>query len=193
MKLRAIRQEPLNMSKGGRAQKIADGMETLQQEGGALTMTFPKGLGWCIESVFVVHMKCYHSRQNNSSLLKVKTTRRLRPFFEDRSQWCSSAVAQVSDVSAAPTEWIEASITSSILECSLEENVQLEFGQAPAWSVTNLETAGAFDDICRPALGMIARMDHVGQRNIYSESASRGSLSTARQGDNAEREGYAYW
>ncbi|PTB46645.1 hypothetical protein M441DRAFT_126041 [Trichoderma asperellum CBS 433.97] len=67
--------------------------------------------------------------------------------------------------SALPHQYLEASITSSRLSSFFEENVQLESGNKAAWDIKQLESEGVFEDILRPAFGMITHMDHIGASN----------------------------
>jgi hypothetical protein len=67
--------------------------------------------------------------------------------------------------SALPHQYLEASITSSRLCPFFEENTQFECGDKTTWDVDHLERKGVFEDILRPAFGMITHMDHIGSSN----------------------------
>ncbi|KAL7901185.1 hypothetical protein HDV63DRAFT_190458 [Trichoderma sp. SZMC 28014] len=64
-----------------------------------------------------------------------------------------------------PHQYIEASITSSRLSSLFEQNVQLESGNKTAWDMDLLKGEGVFEDMFRPAFGMVARMDSIGASN----------------------------
>lgn len=67
--------------------------------------------------------------------------------------------------SALPHQYLEASITSSRLSSFFEENVQLESGNKATWDIDRLQGEGIFEDILRPAFGMITHMDQIGATN----------------------------
>lgn len=67
--------------------------------------------------------------------------------------------------SVLPHQYLEASITSSHLSSFFEENVQLESGNKATWDIDRLKGEGVFEDILRPAFGMITRMDQIGASN----------------------------
>ncbi|KAH6606426.1 hypothetical protein Trco_005579 [Trichoderma cornu-damae] len=66
--------------------------------------------------------------------------------------------------------YFEASITSSRLPRYFDENINFECGDKATWDVSRLESEGIFEDILRPAFGMITHMDPIGSSN----SAIRG-------------------
>jgi hypothetical protein len=74
--------------------------------------------------------------------------------------------------SALPHQYLEASITSSRLSSLFEENVQLETGHKTSWDVDFLKSEGIFEDIIRPAFGMVTHMDAIGASNNTMRYAS---------------------
>lgn len=64
-----------------------------------------------------------------------------------------------------PCLWYEASVSSGRAQQLFAENVDLEFGDRTCWDCEQLDREGVFEDICRPALGMITRMDAIGLLN----------------------------
>lgn len=67
--------------------------------------------------------------------------------------------------SALPQKYFEASLTSSRLRHHFNQNVNLEYGDKTTWNTDQLETENVFEDMLRPAFGMVSHMDHIGSSN----------------------------
>lgn len=67
--------------------------------------------------------------------------------------------------SALPQKYFEASLTSSRLRHHFNQNVNLEYGDKTTWNTDQLEAESVFEDMLRPAFGMISHMDHIGSSN----------------------------
>ncbi|RFU79520.1 hypothetical protein TARUN_2727 [Trichoderma arundinaceum] len=75
------------------------------------------------------------------------------------------ALSNSSQNSALPHQHLEASISSSRMQQYLNENVSFECGDKATWDMESLESEGIFEDILRPAFGMISHMDPIGSSN----------------------------
>ncbi|KAM0254451.1 hypothetical protein ACHAQJ_006791 [Trichoderma viride] len=122
-----------------------------------------------------------HPKQTDNSLLSItmthvleersspsQTNRGFREVGEERS----FVSPKSSSNSALPHQYVEASITSSRLRPFLEENIQFECGDKATWDVGYLESEGVFEDMLRPAFGMVTHMDHIGLSNNTMGGAS---------------------
>lgn len=148
-------------------------------------------LGIFVERIEIKYLVRYKAL-DASSLLDITMTRPIKKSAE--SGVTSSVFRGTSDFAAikrrsprgGPHQWIEASISSSILEGILGRNVRMGFAERSRWTSEELKAAGAFEDICRPGLDMISCMDGIGaandngrgpsgQTSVDGPSRSRGS------------------
>jgi len=70
----------------------------------------------------------------------------------------------------------------------------VDLGQSAKWTADVLKDEGVFEDICRPALGMIPRMDDIGLANDnglahMAGSRRRGGTSAPYNGQHK----YEFW
>lgn len=141
-----------------------------------IEVTADERLEATIDDLRVRHIARYGRGEGSGSALTVTMTKRLsvRQKREKRVTWA------IDDKSPKghPTSVFEASISSLRAEEAMASNQKQTIVERAPWTCESLEAAGAFADICQPALGMIGCMDGIGALN------DNGQTLTARESFN---------
>ncbi|KAL6908670.1 hypothetical protein GGI43DRAFT_393331 [Trichoderma evansii] len=149
----------------------------IADDNGDVTIEFSENTAFqaAVKSITMRQVARYrHQKKADSSLfsitMKYKLEESVSPVMCDRGQVKigerrNFVSPDGSSNSALPHQYLEASITSSRLSSFFEENVQLESGNKATWNVDHLQSQGVFEDILRPAFGMITHMDQIGASN----------------------------
>ncbi|KAL7819677.1 hypothetical protein V8C26DRAFT_24165 [Trichoderma gracile] len=124
-----------------------------------------------IENITMRQVAQYrHGKKRDSSVLTVTLTCQMEESSSiDKSRDAEKvrifACPKSSVNSALPHQHVVASVTSSRLSRYFDKNVKLEYGDKAEWDTDQLESENVFEDMLRPALGMVSHMDHVGSSN----------------------------
>lgn len=150
-----------------------------------------------IETISMRQVARYrHGKKRDSSVLTVTMTYPMEDSMStDERGIRIFARSKVSLNSALPNQYFEASITSSRLRHHFRKNVNLEYGDKATWDTDQLESEGVFEDILRPAFGMISHMDHIGSSNdtmrgITDQDAFHEALV---ESDVKKKKKWAFW
>ncbi|KAM4055050.1 hypothetical protein HRG_005859 [Hirsutella rhossiliensis] len=132
-------------------------------KGFAIETTIDERLGATVESISIRHAARYRQTQETGSILTVAMTKRLVPGekHEKRMKWRLGQKLY----EGVPCLWYEVSVSSGRARDLFAENVGMAFGDRTSWDCEQLDREGVFEDICRPALGMITQMDEIGLLN----------------------------
>jgi hypothetical protein len=93
-----------------------------------------------------------------------------------------------------PDEWFEAHLSSWRAEDIFRENAEMQFGQRASWAAGTLDNEGIFQDIYRPAWGMIPLMDNIGSAtdDAHAHAAGVNRDGRACPRGSGERK-FEYW
>lgn len=116
-----------------------------------------------VDSVSIRHVAQYRHKKAGGSMLSLTMIKRLVPAGrqEKRMKW--SVTRQ--HTKGAPYLFYKASVSSVRAEELFAENRAMKLGEETTWDCDKLEKEGVFEDICRPAFGMVTRMNHIGLLN----------------------------
>ncbi|QUC17841.1 uncharacterized protein UV8b_02082 [Ustilaginoidea virens] len=152
-------------------------------------------LGLKIKSVQIQRSARYSNYDFPDSVLSIATMTKLKPdsIKANRQRW--GGLEKKSSSGPCPDFWVEAFITSTKLEDVLKANIGLSTGERTSCDFTKLGQQGYYDSLSRPALKMIAQMDHIGQHNNNGISTnSRPSAFTVSVAESRQRNGdYCFW
>lgn len=152
-----------------------------------------------IKNACIIHLARYPSRAQNGRQLVITMT---RPFSKQRLEKGKKNVVFKCDINPSnerPThagslsEWYEASVRSVVADEAFTENKTLEHGEIAQWTCEQLEEAGAFEDLCRPGLAMIPKMDNIGSSNDIGYSSGLTGRSKSGNTTYSECYGNGFW
>lgn len=157
--------------------------------------------GAVIDSVRIRQSAEYRNKKTGGSMLTVnmfRTVRKSLDFYKnDKTAFRGICNLSNPDLDVeSPSLWFEASISSVRAKELFTENIRLPFGDSTSWGCEHLEADGVFEDICRPALGMITRMDGIGSANnngqgLQIQNTNCTTLPQKKNRDTGET--YAFW
>ncbi|PHH88197.1 hypothetical protein CDD83_7856 [Cordyceps sp. RAO-2017] len=146
---------------------VASVSTTTSKDGGkpVIELTADERLKAKVDGISVRRVARYRQEGASASVLSLTMTQRLarRETRGNRETWDTSRAARLNK--GVPGLWYEASVSSLRGREMLAENARLRIGEKASWDCDMLEAEGVIEDICRPALGMITQMDHIGQLN----------------------------
>ena len=88
--------------------------------------------------------------------------------------------------------WYEVSLSSSVAEEKLQQNVDLELGDVASWTPREMVEAGVFEDLSLVARDVVTRIDNVGYWNKGPRSGPSDGATTSPSPTNAEA-GPGFW
>ncbi|KAL7790977.1 hypothetical protein V8C37DRAFT_383033 [Trichoderma ceciliae] len=185
---------------------LVENMAVFVDGKGDMRIEFPDDIGLQadIENISMRQIARYHhGKEDGNSVLSITMTHVLEESVStvDTNQAIRGegkkrfACPKGSWNSAIPNQYLEASITSSRLLPYLQENIDFECGDKATWDTSHLESAGVFEDILRPALGMITHMDPIGSSNntmrgVNDQDAFHEALV---ESDAMKKKKYTFW
>ncbi|PTB64469.1 hypothetical protein BBK36DRAFT_6805 [Trichoderma citrinoviride] len=180
---------------------IVNQMDILADEKGKLRIQYPDyGRTREIESITMRQVARYrHGKKRDSSVLTVTMTYSMEESSStDKTRGAERlrvfACPKSSMNSALPHQHVVASITSSRLSRYLDKNVKLEYGDKAAWDADQLESENVFEDMLRPAFGMISHMDHIGSSNdTMRDTNDLDAIHDALVESDAKKKKWAFW
>ncbi|KAL7803736.1 hypothetical protein V8C44DRAFT_369438 [Trichoderma aethiopicum] len=182
-------------------ESIVNQMAILVDEKRGLRIQYPDyGRTREIESITMRQVAQYrHGKKRDSSVLTVTMT---FPMEESSSTDKARGEEKVrlfacpksSVNSALPHQHVVASVTSSRLGRYFDKNVTLEYGDKAAWDTDQLESENVFEDMLRPAFGMISHMDHVGASNdTMRDTNDLDAIHDALVESDAKKKKWVFW
>ncbi|KAL6895782.1 hypothetical protein HDV57DRAFT_521073 [Trichoderma longibrachiatum] len=182
-------------------ESIVNQMDILVDEKRGLRIQYPDyGRTREIESITMRQVARYrHGKKRDSSVLMVTMT---FPMEESSSTDKARGEEKVrlfacpksSVNSALPHQHVVASVTSSRLGRYFDKNVTLEYGDKAAWDTDQLESENVFEDMLRPAFGMISHMDHVGSSNdTMRDTNDLDAIHDALVESDAKKKKWVFW
>ncbi|CAM1506705.1 Fc.00g063460.m01.CDS01 [Cosmosporella sp. VM-42] len=124
-----------------------------------------------IAGINVRNVAKYKSEVGGSCLTitMTRSVKRHGAFWHNTSVYRGSTRAVTIPGEAAPTQWFEASVTSTRMEEVLMENIGLELGEMATWEPEELLKQDMVQEMVDPALRMITQMDAVGCTNDHGQ------------------------
>ncbi|KAL7936095.1 hypothetical protein V8C35DRAFT_278324 [Trichoderma chlorosporum] len=202
LKARATRSRALEpeYSLNSYVQSLIADMDIRVDDKGDVTIQYPDYNGTReVETIIMRRVARYHhGKKRDSSVLTVTMTYSLEESLSNGKKNVGAvrvfACPNTSMNSALPHKYFEASLTSSRLRRHFDHNVNLEYGDKTGWDTDQLESEGVFDDMLRPAFGMVSDMDHIGasnntMRGVTDEDAFHESLVEV----DVKKKKWAFW
>ncbi|KAL6868638.1 hypothetical protein J3F83DRAFT_707298 [Trichoderma novae-zelandiae] len=180
---------------------IVNQMDILVDEKTGLRIQYPDyGRAREIESIAMRQVARYrHGKKKDSSVLTITMTYSMEESLStDRARGAQGvrvfACPKSSLNSALPHQYVVASITSSRLSRHFSKNVDLEYGDKAAWDTDQLESDDVFEDMLRPAFGMISHMDHIGSSNdTMRDTNDLDAVHDALVESDGKKKKWAFW
>ncbi|KAL7960034.1 hypothetical protein V8C34DRAFT_322344 [Trichoderma compactum] len=173
MKARAVRSRALEPEYALECyvKSLVDEMDILVDHKGDVTIQYPDYNGTReLEAITMRRVARYrHGKKKDHSVLTVKMGYSMEESLSSGRRGAGAvrvfACPKASLNSALPQKYFEASLTSSRLRHHFDQNVNLEYGDKTTWNTDQLEAENVFEDMLRPAFGMVSHMDHIGSSN----------------------------
>ncbi|KAL7802867.1 hypothetical protein V8C43DRAFT_322874 [Trichoderma afarasin] len=173
MKARGVRSRALEPEYALKCyvESLIDEMEILANDKGDVTIQYPDYNGTReLEAVTMRRVARYcHGKKKDHSVLTITMSYSMEESLSSGRRGAGAvrvfACPKTSLNSALPQKYFEASLTSSRLRHHFNQNVNLEYGDKTTWNTDQLEAESVFEDMLRPAFGMISHMDHIGSSN----------------------------
>ncbi|KAK1240828.1 hypothetical protein MKX07_006261 [Trichoderma sp. CBMAI-0711] len=180
---------------------IVNQMAILVDEKRGLRIQYPDyGRTREIESITMRQVAKYrHGKKRDSSVLTVTLTCPMEESSStDKSRDAEAvrvfACPKSSVNSALPHQHVVASVTSSRLSRYFDKNVKLEYGDKAAWDTNQLESENVYEDMLRPAFGMISHMDNVGSSNdTMRDTNDLDAIHDALVESDAKKKKWVFW
>ncbi|KAF3075483.1 hypothetical protein CFAM422_002370 [Trichoderma lentiforme] len=173
MKARGVRSRALEPEYALKCyvESLIDEMDILADDKGDVTIQYPDYNGTReLEAITMRRVARYcHGKKKDHSALTVTMSYSMEESLSSGRRGAGAvrvfACPKTSLNSALPQKYFEASLTSSRLRHHFNQNVNLEYGDKTTWNTDQLEAESVFEDMLRPAFGMISHMDHIGSSN----------------------------
>ncbi|PNP53966.1 hypothetical protein THARTR1_05653 [Trichoderma harzianum] len=173
MKARAVRSRALEPEYALKCyvESLINEMDILVDHKGDVTIQYPDYNGTReLEAITMRRVARYrHGKKKDHSVLTVTMSYSMEESLSSGRRGAGAvrvfACPKTSLNSALPHKYFEASLTSSRLRHHFDQNVNLEYGDKTMWNTDQLEAEGVFEDMLRPAFGMVSHMDHIGSSN----------------------------
>ncbi|UKZ77606.1 hypothetical protein TrVFT333_005330 [Trichoderma virens FT-333] len=202
MKARAVRSQALEPEYPLKCyiESLIEEMDILVDHRGDVTIKYPDYNGTReLEAIVMRRVARYHhGKKRDSSVLTVTMTYSMEESLVGGKRRAGAvrvfACPTTSLNSALPHKYFEASLTSSRLGHHFDQNVNLEYGDKTTWDTDQLASENVFEDMLRPAFGMISHMDHIGSSNntmrgVTDEDAFHESLVEV----DVKKKKWAFW
>ncbi|KAF5006544.1 hypothetical protein FDECE_7086 [Fusarium decemcellulare] len=180
--------------------RIDDGTRPTSEGKGEIEIkTGPRGFSeWEVDSVNIRHVAMYRDGAKGKSRLTITMTRPVHRLGTVRRMPAGAFFGGTKRPTlpgkGTPTQWFEASISSTRAEELMKENMSLKFGDSTKWTPEKLKEEGVMKALCEPALRMVRQMDRVGATNQNGQGPRTGQRIYDTIADSKDREkDYQFW